>query len=229
MRSAAPVMRDFADAQAQAQALAGEVATQLQSAIAVRGNAWLAVPGGNTPQAFLAALARQDLDWPRVSVTLTDERQVPVDDARSNARRLRDALLDRVPARFLPLVDAHGTMIDAVTVQALPRRFDAVVLGMGADGHCASLFADADAVEAALDPAARDAVLRLRSPGVPESRVTLTLRALVATRALYVLIQDAEKRRVLERALHADAGGNSLPIGRVLASATVVPQIFWCP
>lgn len=223
-------MRVFADASAQADALAAAVGTRLRAAIAARGGAWLAVPGGETPRRFLAALARQTLDWQRVTATLTDEREVSADDARSNARLLRETLLDHAPARFVPLADLRNANADSsAAAKQLPRPFDAVVIGMGADGHCASLFADGDSIAAALRPDAGEVALPMRSPSVPETRVTLTLAALVDTRALFVLIRGEEKRRALESALRGKQPLTHAPIRTVLEHAPVTPQIYWCP
>jgi 6-phosphogluconolactonase len=215
--SIAPVEHAFADADAQAQGLADAVAARLREGIAARGSAWIAVPGGETPKMFLAALARQALDWPRVSVTLTDEREVPAVDARSNERMLREVLVAPTQTRFVPLQSAA------------PRPFDAVVLGMGADGHCASLFADGDNIAAALRDDTGVLVMSMRSPSVPETRVTLTLPALVATRALFVLIRGTDKRRTLESALNGVEPFARAPIRAVLEHAPVAPQIYWCP
>lgn len=227
--SIAPVEQAFADADALAQGLADAVGTQLREGIAARGGAWLAVAGGETPRKFLAALARQALDWPRMSVTLTDERLVPADDARSNARLLREALLDQVPAAFVPLVDAQAGKMNVSAPAKLPRTFDVVVLGMGADGHCASLFADGDNIAAALRADSGVPVMPMRSPNVPEARVTLTLPALVATRALFVLIRGAEKRRTLHAALCGEEPFAQAPIRVVLEHAAVAPQVYWSP
>lgn len=228
--SIAPGEHVFADADAQAQALAAAVGARLRAGIDVRGAAALAVPGGETPRKFLAALAPQNLDWPRVTVILTDERQVPSGEARSNARLLREALLDRAPARFVPLVDAQNGQMDLSRVtKEMPREFDAIVLGMGTDGHCASLFADGDNIDAALRADAGDPVMPMRSPSVPEPRVTLTLSALVAARALFVLIRGAEKRRTLESALRGVAPFAHAPIRAVLENMQTAPQIYWCP
>ncbi|MBS0570133.1 MAG: 6-phosphogluconolactonase [Proteobacteria bacterium] len=225
-----PVEHVFADADAQAQGLADAVGTRLRAAIAARGGAWLAVPGGDTPQEFLRALAQQTLDWPRVNLALTDERLVPVNAARSNARLLRESLLDRVPARFLPLVDGQSGKTEVpAAATGLPKTFDVVVLGMGADGHCASLFADADNIAAALGADGGTRVMRLSSPSVPEARVTLTLSALVATRALFVLIRGVEKRRTLESALRGAEPFAQAPIRAVMEHAPVVPQVYWSP
>lgn len=227
--SIAPLEQIFADADAQARGLADEVAARLREGIAARGSAWIAVPGGETPKKFLAALARQALDWPCVSVTLTDERLVPADDARSNARLLREALLDRVPAAFVPLVDSRSGKMNVSAPAELPHTFDVVVLGMGADGHCASLFADGENIAAALRADSGVPVMPMRSPSVPEPRVTLTLPALVATRALFVLIRGAEKRRTLQDALRGEEPFAQAPIRAVLEHAAAAPQVYWSP
>ena len=215
--SIAPVEHAFADADKQARALAAAIAARLREAIAARGGAGLAVPGGATPRKFLEALAQQKLDWARASVTLTDERLVPADDVRSNERMLREVLIAPTQARFVPLQSE------------LPRPFDAVVLGMGTDGHCASLFADGDNIAAALRDDTDVPVMSMRSPSVPEARLTLTLSALVATRALFVLIRGAEKRRTLESALRGVEPFAQAPIRAVLEHAPVAPQVYWCP
>ena len=228
--SITPVEHAFADADAQAQGLAEAVASRLREGIAARGSAWIAVPGGETPRKFLAALARQALEWLRVSVILTDERLVPADDPRSNARLLREVLLDQVPAKFFALADVRSReMASSMTAQELPQAFDCIVLGMGADGHCASLFADGDSIAAALNAGAPPAAMPLCSPSAPEPRVTLTLSALVATRALFVLIRGVEKRRTLEAALCGTEPFSQAPIRAVLEQAAVAPQIYWSP
>lgn len=227
--SITPLEHAFADADAQALGLADAVAVRLHEAIAARGGAWLAVPGGETPRKFLEMLAQRKLDWPRVSVTLTDERLVPVNDVRSNARLLRETLLDRVPARFVPLVESRSGKFNVSAPAELPRTFDVVVLGMGADGHCASLFADGENIAAALRADSGVPVMPMRSPSVPEPRVTLTLPALAATRALFVLIRGAEKQRTLEAAMRGTAPFAQAPIRAVLEHAAAAPQVYWSP
>lgn len=218
-------MHVSADANAQAQALAQAVAERLRAAMAERGTATLALPGGETPREFLRALARHKIDWPHVTVVPTDERQVPADDPRSNARALREFLIATTDARFVPLYPAGHDL--SATIAAL-RPFDAVVLGMGADGHCASLFADGDNIAAALRADTSDSIMTLRSPSAPEARTTLTLAALADTRALFVLIRGEEKRRTLDAALRGDAPFAHAPIRAVLQNAAIVPQIHWC-
>jgi len=229
-----PVEFDHPDPVTLATALAQAVAADLREALKLRGSALLAVSGGNTPRGFLRALSRERLEWSRVSVTLTDERWVAPEDARSNAALVRDTLLqgDAGQARFVPLfADAPdpeaGLAAVAARVGALPLPFDALVLGMGLDGHCASLFPGGDHLAAAMRYDAPERVLPMRAPAAPEPRITMTMSTLVATRRLYVHIEGAPKREVLRLAL--EPGGESLPIGALLRRAAEAAHLYWCP
>jgi 6-phosphogluconolactonase len=221
---------EFADPQALARALASAVADDLREAIAARDRAALALSGGTTPRAFLRALAQRDLDWPRVTITLTDERWVGSDDARSNERLLRDTLFAgaAASARFVPLhcdvpaPEDASSIIDA-DIARIGLPFDVVVLGMGLDGHTASLFPDGDRIGEALDARGTSYASPMRSPTAGEPRMTLTLPALVATRRLALHIEGVGKRNVYES---LDA---TLPLGAVLAAASTPVDIYWSP
>ncbi len=191
---------------AQAQALAEAVAADLRTALAARGRATLAVPGGTTPGPFLTLLGAMPLAWERIGVTLTDERWVPVSSPRSNQRLLAETLFKGAAAgaEFAPLYGATDDPADGLSAVATALRqlilpLDVAVLGMGEDMHTASLFPGADKLRAAL---ADDAppVLALRAPGAPEARVTLTAPVLRAAKAAYLLIQGPAKRATLARA-----------------------------
>jgi 6-phosphogluconolactonase len=229
-----PVEFDHPDPVTLAGALARAVAADLREALARRGAALLAVSGGNTPRAFLRALSRERLDWSQVSVTLTDERWVAPEDARSNAALVRGTLLqgDAGQARFVPLFaqapDPESGLAEvAARLAALPLPFDALVLGMGMDGHCASLFPGGDHLAAAMRYDAPERVMSMRAPAAAEPRITLTLSTLVATRRLYVHIEGLPKREVLRLAL--EPGGESLPIGALLRRAAEAAHLYWCP
>lgn len=237
MSASATGQHDFAGPWALAEALAAAVAQDLRDGLERRGGAMLVVSGGSTPRRFLETLGRAALDWARVVVTLADERWVPPDHPRSNERLLRESLRrgDAGAARFVPLyrsghADPESALVElAADFAALPLPFDAVVLGMGTDGHCASLFPGGDQLEAALRPDSRQRVVPMRVAGAEEPRVTLTLAALIQTRAMYVHIEGPAKKTVLENALAGRAPFEHAPVARVLENAPVMPQVYWCP
>lgn len=222
---AAVALNTFPDGEALAATLAAHVADDLRTAVAARDAASLALSGGNTPKRFLQALSRQALDWSKVTVTLVDERWVAEDNPRSNAALLRENLLrnQAAAAHFLPLhrdTDEPEAALDLLETQLEPLLpLDVAVLGMGNDGHTASFFPGGDHLDQALDPASTALVLPMRAPGAGEPRVTLTLPVLLAARQLYLHIEGAEKRAVLDRALTRDGAG--LPIHTVLVQASV--------
>ena len=229
------VEHDFANSAQLAEALAADVAGGLRAAIASRGSALLALSGGTTPLKFLHALSRQQLEWLRVVVTLCDERWVPPQHERSNARLVGEALLHGAAsaARFVPLyVDApdpeSGLAQAAAQVAALPLPIDAAVLGLGLDGHTASLFPDGDRIDTALDARNAALLLPMRSPTAGEPRITLTLPALVAARALYLHIEGPEKKQVFARTVQGEDASPRNPLRALLQHAGVPLVVYWC-
>jgi 6-phosphogluconolactonase len=227
---------EFADADALAHALARAVAGDLVRAIAARGTALLAVSGGRTPLKFFRTLAQQALAWDKVTVTLVDERWVPPEHERSNARLVQANLLQGVAAaaRFVPLFEAafadpeQALSVVVARIVMLDLPFDALVLGMGEDGHTASFFPGGDNLARATDPATPDFVLPMRAPDAGEPRITLTLPPIVDSRNLYLHIEGGHKRRVLWDAEHADAADRTLPVSNVLRNARAPLQVYWC-
>lgn len=204
--------------------LAAAIAGQLQTALAV-GPVSLSVPGGTTPGPVFDLLCQADLDWPRVSVVLNDERWVGEDSPRSNTRLLRERLLQgrAAAARLVPLyAPGHATPEPALaTLEAGLRPhlpLTVLLLGMGADMHTASLFPGADRLAEALAPDA-PLLLPMRAEAAGEPRVTLTAPVLQAARHIHVLITGSDKRQALTRALTLPA--SVAPIRAVLDTATV--------
>jgi 6-phosphogluconolactonase len=222
--------RVFADGAELARGLAERVAAELEAALRTRGRALLAVSGGSTPKRFFAELSKAEIDWSVVDITLADERWVSATDERSNARLLREHLLVNAAAaaRFLPLhIDGHPAESGA---QLLEQDFagllpiDVLVLGMGADGHTASLFPDGDQLEAALDPAGNRVLLPMHAPGAPELRITFTLPVLAAARHLHLHIEGSAKQTVLREAL----ARGELPIAKVMAACQRAVDVWTC-
>lgn len=222
----------FEGAGAQALALAAAVADRIRTGVAERGEASLVVTGGSTPGPFYDALSRADLPWDRVRLTLSDERWVAPDDPESNERLVRARLLQGLAAaaRLTPLKTPAASPEAALAavepaVAALPRPFAAVILGMGEDGHIASLF-PGDASPAALDAAATALVAAARSPaGVP--RLSLTMTALTDADAVYLLVRGEGKRALLKDA--AAGLRPHLPVSALLRQARGPVAIYWAP
>jgi len=233
MKSYAPDWHEFASREELAGALAGQVAEVLRKALADRGTALLAVSGGNTPGMFFRELSQQELDWDSVTVTLVDERFVPEDTSRSNARLVRENLLQdkAAAARFAGLFSDANTVENAADragerLSRLPLPLDAVILGMGTDGHTASFFPDAGNLGLLFDPSAEALVAPVHAASGGEPRLTLTLARIVEAGFVALHIEGAEKRRVLEGALEAEA---RLPVRVVLDRALQPVQVFWAP
>jgi len=219
-----------------ADALAGDVGFIVESAVDARDASLIAVPGGRTGPAIYRRIAQQKLPWKKVTIIPTDDRLVAVDSELSNVREIARAFLP-LGARVIPLTSEAaddyrlaGNAADA-RLQDLPWPPDLVWLGMGADGHTASIFPGAD-LQGALDaPKARRAIGLLPEPlpaEAPVARVTLTRAAILSGRTIIVTITGQEKRELLEQAI-ADGQSSKVPIGRVLAEVDQPIDIHWCP
>ncbi len=227
---------DYDDAAEMADAVAGDLQFVIESALDARGGAVIALAGGKTPAPIYAKLAVAKLDWKRVTIVPTDERVVPIGDALSNVTMIGKAFIPK-GARVIPIVPsatadykAAGRSADAL-MQDLHWPLDLCLLGMGENGHTASIFHGPDYDEALSGPRERRALGVLPEPLPPEApvaRVTLSRQGIVTAKALTIAITGAKKREVLERALK-DGESSEFPIGRVLANAELPVDIHWAP
>ena len=220
----------FDTAEAQSEALARAVAADLAVAIERDGQAVLAVSGGRSPVPFLERLARSELDWSRVAVTLVDERVLPDDHADSNARLVREHLLqDRAAAaRFIALAtQPDNAELSAEEANAAYRQPTVAVLGMGDDGHTASLFPNADTLAAGLDMAGTQPILCVTPPVAPHRRLSMTRPALLKCGKLYLSIQGETKRAVFDRARVAE--DVALPVSCFLQQKETPLDVYWAP
>lgn len=227
------MLETFASSADLAEAAANAVAARLNQGQDERGRASLVATGGRSPGEVYDRLTAADVPWTRVVVTLSDERCIPADAPESNARLLRERLL-RGPAKgaaFVPLWRGIGTPEEAaLTVEAQLRAmapFDAVLLGMGEDGHIASLIPGSPVLAAAMDPAGDRLALGFPAGwgSPPLARITLTLPALLQAREILVLIAGEAKRQVLDAAL----GGADLPIKSLLTQTRTPVRVLWAP
>lgn len=214
--------------------LAQAVAQNLRDVLAKQACATLAVSGGKSPIPFFQALNQQDLDWSRVNITLVDERVVPTDHADSNTGLVRQYLLQNQAekANWLPVIadDAGaGSLHDMTQVLAFALQHyvqpDVLILGMGADGHTASIFPQAPQFTDAVSENHPQPLIHTTPVTAPHERISMTLAAIEATPFVYLSIAGAEKLAVYRQAEQALT--QQFPISYVLHSNKVNANVFY--
>lgn len=224
--------RRFETEIAMAEALAADIARALALRIAETGSASLILSGGRTPGLMFDRLSRLPLPWNRVKITLADERLVPATDPESNERLLRDRLLrgEAQPAVFIPLWQGEGDPVESAieAVYNMERPFAMVVLGLGDDGHVASLFPRMPDLRRALDPAADLAAVFVPAEAARRPRVSLTVATLLDTQRIALSFTGEAKRRVFESAL-APGAVEDLPVRAILRQTKVPVDVYWSP
>jgi 6-phosphogluconolactonase len=205
-----------------------ELVERGRRAIAERGVFRLCLSGGSTPKRLYASLEERDLDWPRVEIFFGDERHVPPDHKDSNYRMAREALFERVP---LPAQNIHRIEAELPAPEAAARyeavlsasfalrtgelpRFDLALMGMGTDGHTASLFPGSSLLEERRRLVASAAIEELDT-----ERITLTVPVFEAAACLLFLVAGGDKASALARILAAEPGTGDLPAGRIVPRA----------
>mgnify|MGYP001611632038 CR=1 FL=1 len=183
------------------QAFADFAATTLQNTLAHKPQATLVVPGGNTPRHYLPALAKCKLPWDRITVTLSDERWVDVNDEQSNEHLVKQHLMSHLPANthFVGLKTHHDNPFDAIDeihqrLDRLPLPLSMTVLGLGEDGHIASLFPGMNP-----DFLSRHHCIAVAPPIAPSLRVSLSLAILAESEHIALVVTGKSKRRLLDQ------------------------------
>ncbi|MDF1642642.1 MAG: 6-phosphogluconolactonase [Pseudomonadales bacterium] len=226
--------------------LSKQISEVLQAAINERGQASLIVSGGSTPLPLYQQLSKEPIDWSRVWITLADERWVDASDPTSNEFQIRSNLLQNraANAQFLPLKPVvGGDSIDLSETEAAlntwPFPADLLLLGMGNDGHTASLFPDAPELGAGLDLQTDHRCLLLRPASSPYPRISLTLPALLSCRQIILMICGDDKWQVYQKALGAlrlevteeeiEEAVEEMPIQAFLRQDQVPVSVSWSP
>jgi 6-phosphogluconolactonase len=209
------------------------IADTLKQAISDKGVASLVVSGGSTPLPLFKALSVRSIDWSKVNITLADERWVEASDTASNEKMVREVLLQdkAAAANFIPLKTAHENAENAVeqlssTFSKVGPPFDIVILGMGEDGHTASLFPCSAQIEEGLNVESSAIFIATQPTTAPHQRMSLTLRALVSSEHVFLHLTGHKKREVLNDAL-ANSTALEKPIKAVCDSTDV--ELMWAP
>jgi 6-phosphogluconolactonase len=213
------------------QALAAEILAKLSKAIEQKGEAGILFSGGSTPKGLLQTLAEAEFDWSKVKIALVDDRVVPEGDENSNIRFLQENFLNHLKTdfSFYPwVIHASNLERNMQIAQVSLRAFgypEVAILGMGTDGHFASLFPDdpASGVGLALDNDMN--LLYTGAPAPPKKRITLSWAYLRRVPNLYLHITgDAKKTLLDDKNARKD-----LPINHVVIDEKVSVELYWAP
>ena len=229
----------FPDRDRMTDQLLSDLMYRLDRAIADRGVASLVVSGGETPRQLFHKLSQQPLAWENVFITLADERWTDVNSEQSNEHLARSILLKDEAARanFVGLKTEHTEAAAALSVCEkrlgnIPAPFDVVLLGMGNDGHTASLFPGADTLPQALDLKSGRRLAAITPDPLPEQapfpRISMTLPQLLQSRWLVLLLAGYEKYGVYNAALAGD-DTDQMPVRGVLKQSSVPMAVYWSP
>lgn len=221
-------------------ALQEDCVAELSAALKERGQASFLVSGGSSPAPLYQRLSQINLDWSSISVALVDERWVDRDHPKSNETFVVDNLLQHqaAEAQLQGMKNSAGTPIEGLAeceaaYRKLPQPFDLTILGMGPDGHTASLFPHAEGLEKALDPESDELCAAINAhqsevTGSFTERMTLSLAGLLKSRRLVLLITGEDKLKAL-RAAQDGSDVSAMPVRAVLQQSKVPLDIYWAP
>ncbi len=220
----------FEDASAQSNHLAQQVAEILLQAINNDGHASLAVSGGSTPKQMFEQLSNIDIPWQHVTISLVDDRWVETDHDDSNQKLIKESLLQNFAqnANFIPLYQQGLNAPKAISrinlmFKQVRQPFDVILLGMGNDGHTASLFPCSEQITQGMSTS--ELYLSTQPTTAPYARVSLSAHAITASRHLFLQLKGLDKQQTLEKALSQN-NELKMPIKRFLTKDITV---LWCP
>ncbi len=233
-------MHEYENQAALTQALTAKLGQCIRDCVAERGKASIALSGGSTPQTLYQQLSHQALPWQSVTVSLVDERWVDEVHPQSNARMIKNSLIQNEArrARFISMKTSHADAFAAASSlgsilarQTLP--LDLVLLGMGLDGHTASFFPHAQGLEVALSDQCRQVCCAIQPlPGddepAPLARMTLSLNTILSAHKRILYIRGETKRQVLEQAL-ASGPFADMPVRAVLHNKPTLTEVYYAP
>jgi len=204
----------------------------LRLSITKKNQASMLLSGGTSPGPFYELLSKQDLPWSQVWFSLSDERWVAPDHHDSNARLVRETLLQNEAGKsqFIGLKSSLENIDEGVeetnrTLQKMPKPFDIVLLGMGDDGHTASLFPGAEGLDQALDLSCDEICSPIYRGDGETPRVTMTLKTLLNSREIKILMFGQKKWDVYEAA--KQKYDMTLPVSYILNQTDVPVTIYW--
>lgn len=227
----APQVFEFETRDVASAAAAAKIAGSVDAAICQQGSTAIVVSGGTTPAPCFDYLSGYDLDWKRVLIALSDERWVPNDHLDSNEMLINETLrVGKASAASVLSIYQDDMSVDEACdlLQGLrpDKDFACSLIGMGADGHFASLFPEADSLASGLTLPNDRFYLPVRTDKSPHPRISMTLDALLRSESILLLFFGDEKRAVYERAA---AGDDTYPIATLLAQRTRPVSIYWAP
>lgn len=213
-----------------ASALANDIASTLSEAIALRGNALLALSGGKTPELVFKYLITKKLEWHKITITLTDERWVTANHSDSNENLIRSHLFNKLSEAptFVPLFEGNETLEKDVKscesrLKNLNFPFDVVYIGMGTDGHFASLFPGENSIEITKSKCVGVVGNDTRLP-----RISLTASTILSSRKIFLLFSGKEKNIVYNNA-KASGSYKDLPLRLILLQDKIPVEVFYAP
>lgn len=227
--------KEFTDQKSLVIKLADQIGNLLTAGITDNGRASLAVSGGSTPVELFGRLSMLNIPWQQVVITLVDERWVEplADDSNGQLVRTHLLLNRAAAATFLPMKNPAATAADGEAecerqLQQVPKPFDVLILGMGNDGHTASLFPGAVKLARATDMDSGKICMAIAPLTASHERMTLSLPAILDSRQIFLHITGREKKNVLQAAL-AEGPAEDMPVRYILRQLTTPVSIYWAP